>query len=121
VLDPFTSRIAEALAHRASPDPTGALAWRTAHLARAVVESVQQVLAPVRLELPVPPPPAIPARPPADAQVADALWWDIEGVQERLLELAAALSAEADRLTHEHVALSGDLAALDVQIHEKTG
>jgi hypothetical protein len=121
VLEPFTRRIAEALAQRPTPDPTGALAWRTAHLARAVVESVQQVLAPVRLELPVPPPPAIPIRPPADPQVADALWWDIEGVQERLVELATALSAEADRLTEEHGSLSGDLAALDAQIHEQTG
>lgn len=121
VLDPFTTRIAEALQLRATPDPTGALAWRTAHLARAVVESVQQVLAPVQLELPVPPPPAIPSRPPADAQIADALWWDIEGVQERLVELASALSTEAERLTREHASLAGDLAALDAQIHEQTG
>ncbi len=121
VVDPLAARLRAELAHREDPDLQGLAPWRALHLARAILESVAGALPPSAGSVPLPPAPSLPAAPSRDPAVNATLWWDVEGVSERLDELTIALAEDATRLAADHQRLLARLDELDRSILERTG
>jgi hypothetical protein len=121
VVQPFLTRLREELANREQPDPRGFHAWRAITLARAILESLASVLTPIHMEIPVPPPPARPGEPDPDPEVCASLWWDVEGICDRLDELARTIGEEGARLDLDRGRLAGRLEEITRAVHERTG
>jgi hypothetical protein len=121
VLTPLAQRVRGELANRSGEDPHGFTAWRSGHVARAILESLARIMAPVALELPLPPPPAVTDRPDADPEVREAIWWDVEGIADRLKELSDALDLEADALERRCGILAAQAEEIRSRILERTG
>ncbi len=121
VVDPFLFRLREELAARDQPDPRGFVAWRAVTLARSILEALAAVLTPIHMEIPVPPPPPRPGEPDPDPEVRATLWWDVEGICDRLGELSETIASEATRLEEQRQQLAQRLDELTRGILERTG
>lgn len=121
VVAPFLTRLREELGARDLPDPRGFLAWRAISLARAILESLASVLTPIHMDIPVPPPPARPGEPDPDPDARATLWWDVEGVCDRLDELSSALAADSERLDRLRRRLAAQYEETHRAILERTG
>lgn len=102
-------------------DPAGHRAWRAAHLARTFVDSFQNVLRHLQLEVSVPDPPPVPAAPSADPAAQSLLWADVDQVRRLLGELGGILAREGQALRAERDAKKLRHEALTRIIVERMG
>jgi len=120
LLDNFIASLsADEKAGKAGSDPAGAVAWRTAYVARTFMESVEDVLNSVDFGVPVPEIAAIPTQP--DPQTADARWSQVAKALVDMAALRQAIDMRAKAMTATAAAAWERYEEISAKILELTG